>query len=197
MDPSASSVAAWVPPGQQEQDEGSRPVEARSQRPPAHWGTDAGRGEPRRPRDLHGLDPSESCTRRCSECAVSGGGSDAGSPPRGEHRSGASGGGGHSRPPPTGCGHPGATGGGTPLRSEWSRLPAAWRRRCWDPSSRRGPDSWSSSSSSRLGASSPSGCPMHFRGQSPDLSQRVYPDRNLPLTQRTSPKEEEQVQQAT
>jgi hypothetical protein len=31
----------------------------------------------------------------------------------------------------------------------------------------------------------------------PDLSQRVYPDRNLPITRRTSPEEEEQIQQAT
>jgi hypothetical protein len=33
-----------------------------------------------------------------------------------------------------------------------------------DASSHRGPDSWSSSSSLRLGASSPSGCPMQFGG---------------------------------
>jgi hypothetical protein len=47
-----------APPGQQEQNEGSCPVDAQSWRPPAHRGTDAGRGEPRRPRNLHGLNPS-------------------------------------------------------------------------------------------------------------------------------------------
>jgi hypothetical protein len=31
----------------------------------------------------------------------------------------------------------------------------------------------------------------------PDLSQRVYPERNLSTTQRTSPEEEERIQQAT
>jgi hypothetical protein len=31
----------------------------------------------------------------------------------------------------------------------------------------------------------------------PDLSQRVYPDRNLPTTRRTSSEEEERIQQAT
>jgi hypothetical protein len=31
----------------------------------------------------------------------------------------------------------------------------------------------------------------------PDLSQRVNPDKYLPTTQRTSPEEEEQIQQAT
>jgi hypothetical protein len=106
--------ALWAPPGQQEQTEGSNPVDAWSRRPPAHWGTNAGRGELRHPRDLHDLDPSGSCTRRCSERAVAGGGSNAGFPPRGEHRSGALGGGGRFRPPPPDCGCPGATGGGTP-----------------------------------------------------------------------------------
>jgi hypothetical protein len=51
-----------APPGQQEQTEGSSPMDAWSQRPPTHWGADAGRGEPRRPGDLHGLDPSGPCT---------------------------------------------------------------------------------------------------------------------------------------
>jgi hypothetical protein len=32
-----------APPGQPEQDEGSRPVDARSRRPPAHWGAAVGR----------------------------------------------------------------------------------------------------------------------------------------------------------
>jgi hypothetical protein len=135
-----------APPGQPEQGEGSRPGDARSRRPPAHWGADAGRGEPRCPRDLHCLDPSGSYARRCSECAVAGGG-DAGSLPRGEHRSGAPGGGGRPGPPPqlqTIRGHR----RWHPPRSEWSRLPAAW----------------SSSSSSRLGASSPSDCPTQFGG---------------------------------
>jgi hypothetical protein len=31
----------------------------------------------------------------------------------------------------------------------------------------------------------------------PDLSQRVYRDKNLPITRRTSPEEEEPIQQAT
>jgi hypothetical protein len=66
------------------------------------------------PRDLHRLDPSGSCTRRCSECAIAGGASDGGSPPHGKHRSGAPGGGGRPWPPPPGCGRVGATGGGTP-----------------------------------------------------------------------------------
>jgi hypothetical protein len=96
-----------APLGQQERNEGSRPVDAQSRRPPAHWGADAGCGKPLRPRDLHGLDPLGSCTRRCSERAVTGGGGDAGSPPRGEHRSDAPGGRGHPRPPPLGCGRPG------------------------------------------------------------------------------------------
>jgi hypothetical protein len=107
-----------APPGQPEQDDGSCPMDARSRRPPAHWGADAGRGEPRCPRDLHGLDPLGSCTRRCSERAVAGGSGDVGSPPRGEHRLGAPGGGGLSRPPPPGCRRPGAIGGGTPR--DWS-----------------------------------------------------------------------------
>jgi hypothetical protein len=34
-------------------------------------------------------------------------------------------------------------------------------------------------------------------GFCPDLSQRVNQDRNLPITQRTSPEEEERIQQAT
>jgi hypothetical protein len=72
-----------APPGQQEQNEGSHPVDARSWRPPAHRGVDAGRGEPRRPRNLHGLNPLGSCTRRCSKRAVAGGSSDAGSLPHG------------------------------------------------------------------------------------------------------------------
>jgi hypothetical protein len=38
------------------------------------------------------------------------------------------------------------------------------------------------------------GDPMSF---CPDLSQRVNPDKYLPTTQRTSPEEEEQIQQAT
>jgi hypothetical protein len=107
------SKASWAPPGQQEQAESPRPLGARSRRPPAQWGADAGSGEPRRPEDLHGLDPSGSCTRRCSECAIAAGGGDAGSPLCEEHRPGALGGRGHSRPPPLGCGHPGAIGGGT------------------------------------------------------------------------------------
>jgi hypothetical protein len=36
--------------------------------------------------------------------------------------------------------------------------------------------------------------PMEFCS---DLSQRVYLDRNLPITRRTSPEEEERIQQAT
>jgi hypothetical protein len=61
-----------VPPGQPEQGEGSRPVDARGRRSPAHRGADAGRGEPRRLRDLHCLDPSGSSTRERSERAVAG-----------------------------------------------------------------------------------------------------------------------------
>jgi hypothetical protein len=65
-----------------------------------HWGTNAGREEPRRPGDLHGLDPTGSCTRRCSERAVTTGGGDASSLLRGEYRLGAPRGKGHPRPPP-------------------------------------------------------------------------------------------------
>jgi hypothetical protein len=50
----------WAPPGQQEQGEGSRPMDTRRWRSPAHRDADAGRGEPRRPRDLQCLDPSGS-----------------------------------------------------------------------------------------------------------------------------------------
>jgi hypothetical protein len=39
-----------------------------------HQGTDAGRGESRRPRDLQRLDLWGSSAWRCSECAVAGGG---------------------------------------------------------------------------------------------------------------------------
>jgi hypothetical protein len=83
-----------VPPGQPEQAEGSRPVDTRRRMSPAHWSATAWRGKPRRPRDLHCLDPSGSRTRRYSEHAIAGGGGDAGSLPRGEHRSGTPGGGG-------------------------------------------------------------------------------------------------------
>jgi hypothetical protein len=61
-------------PGQPEQGEGSRPVDARSWRSPVHRGANIGRGEPRRPRDLHCLEPSGSIARRRSECAIAGGG---------------------------------------------------------------------------------------------------------------------------
>jgi hypothetical protein len=91
-----------APPGQPEQAEGSRPVDAWRRRSPAHWITAAWRGEQRRPWDLHCFDPLGSRTRRCSEHAVAGGGGDAGSPPRGEHRSGAPRGGGRPGPPPPG-----------------------------------------------------------------------------------------------
>jgi hypothetical protein len=122
-----------VPTGQLEENEGSRPVDAWSRRPPTHWGADVGRGEPCRPRDLHGLDPSGSCTRRCYERAVAGGGGDAGSPPRGEHRSGAPGGGGRSRPPAPDCGHARAIGGGTPRERSGRNSPPPGGRDAWTP----------------------------------------------------------------
>jgi hypothetical protein len=93
-----------APPGQPEQAEGSRPVDARCRRSPVHWSAAAWRGEPCRPRDLHCPDPSGSRTRRCSEHTVAGGGGDAGSLPRRDHRSGAPGGGGRPGPPPPGRG---------------------------------------------------------------------------------------------
>jgi hypothetical protein len=89
-----------APPGQPEQDKGSHPMDARSRMPPVHWDATVGRGEPRHPRDLHRLYPSGSCTRRCSERAVTGGSGDAGSLPRRKHRSGTPGGGGRPWPPP-------------------------------------------------------------------------------------------------
>jgi hypothetical protein len=62
-----------MPPGQQEQSEGPRLMDARRQRPPAHRGTDVGRGGPRRPRDLQCLDPSGSSAWRRSGRAVASG----------------------------------------------------------------------------------------------------------------------------
>jgi hypothetical protein len=72
--------APRAPPEQQEQAKSPHPLGARSRRPPTHWGADTGRGEPRHPGDLHGLDTLGSCTRMCSERAVTIGGGDAGSP---------------------------------------------------------------------------------------------------------------------
>jgi hypothetical protein len=69
-----------MPAGQQEQREGSCPVDARRRRSPVHWCAEAGRGEPRRPEDLRRSDPSGSC----SELAIAIGGG-AGSPLLGEH----------------------------------------------------------------------------------------------------------------
>jgi hypothetical protein len=103
-----------APPGQPEQAGGSCPVDARRRRSPAHRSTDTWRGKPRRPRDLPCVNPSGSRTRRCSEHAIAGGGGDAGSPPRGEHRSGALGGAVHPWPPSPSCGRARVIGGGTP-----------------------------------------------------------------------------------
>jgi hypothetical protein len=59
-----------TPPGQQQQDEGSCPVDARCRRPPAHRRVEEGRGEPRHPGGLRRPDPSGSCAWRRSELAI-------------------------------------------------------------------------------------------------------------------------------